>query len=200
MNNFTVNNEKALLKKVAGGDEAAFAELFNAYHNKLGAYIYGFTASKEATKDIVQEVFLKIWLNRKKLATISRFGTYVYVLSRNHTLNYLRDLAGKRVKEKEAKKILEGLPSIVEMEERAPDPDYYQLMDQAVEKLPPQQQKVYILSYRKRLKYKEIAQQMGISHETVKKYLKLARYSITNYVRSHSDLLFILFFLSFHFM
>ena len=193
MNNFTIKNEKALLKKVSQGDEEAFSQIFYAYHNKLGAYVYRFTESREAAEDIVQEVFLKIWTDREKLATVERFGAYLYVLSRNHTLNRLRQLAKKRVKEKEALEALKQSSPAIETKEN--DPDYYEIMDRAVEKLPPQQHKVYTLKYRKHLKYKEIAQQMGISPETVKKYLKLAKQSITKYAQSNHDLLVIGIFL-----
>ena len=64
---------------------------------------------------------------------------------------------------------------------------YYSLLDEAIDHLPPQQQKVYLLSRHKRLKYDEIATQMGLSRETVKKYLQGATHSITNFVQSNID-------------
>lgn len=191
----TLHNEKELLKQTAEGSETAFTQLFYAYHNRLGAYIYYLTESRETAEDIVQAVFMKIWLNREKLAKVERFDAYIYVLSRNQTLNHLRQLARERMKKKEVTENLKKAYQTIDTEEGTPD--YYVLMDEAVDNLPPQQKKAYILSRRKRLKYSEIAQQMGLSHETVKKYLKLATLSITNYVRSHSDLLLIIFLTSF---
>lgn len=181
----TLNNEKELLEKVAQGDEAAFTQLFYAYHNKLGAYIYRITGSLETTKEIVQDVFMKVWLKRETLTTIEQFGPYLYILSRNHTLNCLRRFAKEQVHRQQ---IIENLNTALETGiEVEYDTDYYAFLDQAVEELPPQQRKVYILSRRERLKYEEIAQRMNISRETVKKYLKLATRFIKNYIHTYAS-------------
>lgn len=192
MQTATLHNEKEWLMLAAQGDEAAFTRLFYAYHNKLGAYILRLTESHEITEEIVQEVFIKIWTNREKLSAVNRFGSYLYVLSRNHTLNRLRQLAKKRIKERELSEKLKRANEANNSIE--PAPDYYQLLDIAVEKLPPQQKKAYIYSRRERLKYEEIASRMNISRETVKKYLQLATRSVANYVRTHADMLMVIIF------
>lgn len=190
MPNSTLNNEKELLDRAAHDDEAAFSQLFYAYHNKLGTYVFRLTQSRETAEEIVQDVFLKIWIDRRKLTTIRHFGAYVYVLTRNQTLNCLRRLAKERVRNR---KTLENIKAYYTADV-APDtaPNYFSLIDKAVDELPPQQQKVYLLSRRERMKYEEIASYMGISRETVKKYLQLATHFITRYLRSHGDLLLII--------
>lgn len=190
MQNFTLNNEKELLSLAATGNEAAFAQLFYAYHNKLGAYVFRFTQSREITEEIVQDVFLKIWLNRHTLSSIENFGSYIYVLSKNHTLNCLRSLAKERVRNKQIEKnYLENHPECIPEDS---DNTNYALVDRAINALPPQQQKAYILSRRERMKYEEIASYMCISRETVKKYLQLATHFIIRYVREHNTTLLIL--------
>jgi len=192
----TQYNERELLVKTAAGDEAAFTQLFYAYHNKLGEYIMRLTESVETTQEIVLDVFVKVWTKRESLATVERFGPYIYVLSRNHTLNCLRQLSRERMKTKQVVENIEASYRTADPLE-ASVPDYYNLIDQAIEELPPQQQKAYILSRHERLKYEEIAQRMNISKETVKTYLKLAIRFITGYVRSHRDAVVILYFIAF---
>jgi RNA polymerase sigma-70 factor (family 1) len=176
--------EGELLLRVASGDEHAFAELFNAYHNLLGSHIYRITDSMELAEEVVQDCFLKIWLNREALKDVQNFKAYLFVISKNHALNCLRKIARERLHQK-----------AIEQNTFAPEPasvadikDYYTILDEAINHLPPQQQKVYLLSRHNRLKYDEIATQMGLSRETVKKYLQGATHSITSFVQSNMDL------------
>jgi RNA polymerase sigma-70 factor (ECF subfamily) len=183
----TSHNERELLDLTAQGDENAFSRLFYLWHQKLGAYIHRLTGSTELTEEIVQDVFMKVWDNREKLIQIACFSAYLYVLSRNHTYNCLRQVA----KERSANRaLIEKKWESGHVEDPSVSaPDYYGLIDKAVASLPPQQQKVYILSRRERLKYDEIAAVMNISRETVKKYLQIATHAIQGYIRSHGDML-----------
>ena len=177
-------SERHLLAKVALGDEHAFSELFYAYHQQLGTHIYRITDSVELAEEVVQDVFLKIWLGRETLATIKNFRAYLYVISKNHALNCLRKLAKERIQQMT---IEEESLALTMADNNDPD-SYYTLLDEAINHLPPQQQKVYLLSRHNRLKYDEIASQMGLSRETVKKYLQASTLSITNFLHSNIDI------------
>ncbi|MEO7215222.1 sigma-70 family RNA polymerase sigma factor [Mucilaginibacter sp.] len=176
--------ENELLLRVAGGDEHAFSELFNTHHQLLGTHIYRITGSAELAEEVVQDVFLKIWLSRESLAAVQHFKAYLFVISKNHALNCLRKLAKERLRQK----TIEENAMVLIPEESSGLDAYYSLLDEAIDHLPPQQQKVYLLSRHKRLKYDEIASQMGLSRETVKKYLQASTHSITNFVQSNMDM------------
>jgi RNA polymerase sigma-70 factor (family 1) len=187
--------EKELLLQVACGDEHAFSELFNTYHQHLGAHIYRITDSVELAEEVVQDTFLKIWLNRKTLCSIKNFKAYLFIISKNHALNCLRKLAKERI----AQKSIEDNAAALNIADFVDNNNYYNLLDKAIDHLPPQQQKVYLLSRHDRLKYDEIANKMGLSRETVKKYLQVATLSITNFLQANSNvmpliLVWILFF------
>lgn len=140
-------------------------------------------------EEMVQDIFLKIWMNREALTEVNNFQAYLFVVSKNQTLNVLRKLAKERRDKKEWEKDNITLYQATELENSV---DYYCLIDQAIEQLPPQQKKVYRLSRYKRLKYQEIAQQLNISRETVKKYIQLATTSIGTYIRSNIETFLIL--------
>ncbi|TYR36477.1 RNA polymerase sigma-70 factor [Sphingobacterium phlebotomi] len=167
-----IHNEKEILNKLAAGDQRAFTVIFDSYYQLLGAYIYKITESKEAAEEIVQEVFIKIWEKREILGEIDSFKAYLFILSKNKTVDYLRAIAKKRVQQ------LAVLQQMKEesytMDSVSPLEEYNLIIEKAVSKLPPQQQKVYHLSRYEKLKYEEIALHMGISKETVKKHMKLA--------------------------
>jgi RNA polymerase sigma-70 factor (family 1) len=176
-------NEKQLLIQVASGDECAFRQLFMAHHQQLGVHMFRITNSAELAEEVVQDVFLKIWLTRETLVGVDNFRAYLFVISKNHALNCLKKLAKERI---QIRKLEES--SIEALIADGADTDmYYNLLDEAIDQLPPQQQKVYLLSRHGRLKYAEIADQLELSRETVKKYLQIATVSITEYVHEHLE-------------
>lgn len=186
-----LHNERSVLLRVAAGDEQAFRLLFGAYHQPLAVHVHRLTESAELTEEIVQDVFLKIWMSREALAEVERFSAYLFVISKNHALNALRKVARERIRQRNW--ALENGP-----EEGAEDRQgyYFGLIDEAIRQLPPQQQKVYLLSRHEHLKHREIAERMGLSPETVKKYMQLAIASISEYVRDNVDILLLLVALS----
>jgi RNA polymerase sigma-70 factor (family 1) len=187
--------EKELLCQVAKGDEAAFTLLFNAYHQQLGAYIYRLTESFSLTEEIVQDVFLRIWLKRMAMQDVERFDAYLFTAARNHTFNCLKKIARERSSKLRWEMTLSEEP-MYEMEAGAdPAIGYRALLDEAVEKLPLQQKKVYLLHRRQGLSHAEIARRLDLSVETVKKHMTLALRSIRNYLsprNRHADLLLLL--------
>ncbi|MET6999743.1 RNA polymerase sigma factor [Chitinophaga defluvii] len=175
-----IHNESILLARVAHGDEKAFTELFHAYHHQLGEFVMLLTASNEMTAEIVQDVFLKVWMNRQELATVDKFTAYLFILTRNYTLNCLRKLANDRKKQVQYGQYV---TTTAATEPQPVNTDYFTLVDSAIAQLPPQQQQVYLLSRRDGLKHVEIATQMGISRETVKKYIQLAVKSVGDFIK-----------------
>ena len=186
------HSDQQLLQAIAGGSEAAFSRLFYGYHQRVGAYVFRLTGSLVLAEEVTQEVFLKIWLRRELLADVRNFSAYLFVLAKNQALNRIRG----QVRERENRmKVCRDPTSFVGLAERASgeesDNPYERMVDAAVQALPPQQQKVYLLRRHRGLKYEEIARQMRISRETVKKYLQLARRSIVGYAQDHRDLFFV---------
>ncbi|WP_069660440.1 RNA polymerase sigma factor [Arcticibacter eurypsychrophilus] len=183
MSDLFLYSDQDLLLKVTVGNEHAFRQLFSKYHQQLGVYVYRITDSVDLAEDIVQDVFLKIWMSREALAGVDNFKAYLFVMSKNHTLNCLRKIAREQLKKKGWENNFNNVLKSREEETNI----YYNLLDEAIDKLPPQQQKVYLLSRHERLKYAEIGQRLNISGETVKKYLQIATTSITAYVHTNLE-------------
>ncbi len=165
--------EKVQLTRVSQGDEAAFAELFYAWHQRLGAYIHRLTESSTLTQEIVQDVFVRIWLKRSLLADVRDFKAYLFTTARNQTFNSLRKIARQRNGQAQLEESL-LVTEMHPLEETDPVEVYTQLLDQAVQRLPAQQKKVYLLHRRGGLSHTQIAEQLHLSVETVKKHMHLA--------------------------
>jgi RNA polymerase sigma-70 factor (ECF subfamily) len=187
------HKEKELLRRIAENDESAFSDLFHAHHQRLAQHIFRLTESMPLAEEIVQDVFLKIWMTRETLMEIQNFGSYLFVIARNHANNSLRKVVNEKKHRREWEKTNS---SAYQSDDSANfDQQWNTLIDRAIDQLPPQQKKVYMLSRKDRLKQEEIAKILHISKSTVKSHMQLATASIINHIRTNGDTtLFLLYF------
>lgn len=183
MDNASPHNEKELLLKIAEGDEKAFTELVKQYTKLLYSFLYEHTDSAQLADDLVQDIFTKLWITRETLTEIKNFSAYLFTLAHNHAMNEIK----RRIRESRRNNKWEQTKNTEEY-------DYQKevildIIDRAIEQLPAQQQKVWLMSRRQNMKYREIAATLGISQETVKKYLQYANASIAKYLLSKGDIM-----------
>lgn len=180
-----LDNENQLLKEISLGNEKSFRVLFDYYWKSIYGVAYSLTKSTELSEEIVQDVFLKIWMNREKLIAIEKIDGYLFMVARNHIYNLLR------------KKIMEG-PWVAQLEqhflETSSLPEEQLLLKEttqaikaAVELLPQQQRTVFELSRYEGLDHATIAAHLGISKLTVKSHMTKALQSIRLHLQSHTD-------------
>lgn len=184
-----LNIDKDLLKKAASGDEIAFRDLYDKWQPPLSAFIFKISRSKELTAEIIQDVFLKIWMNREFLADVDNFKSYLYVVCRNHAINTFR----KAMRELRYHQTLEK-SDIREVADETEENDFFNLsvIDHAINQLPPRQKEVYLLHRHERLTYQQIALKLNIGRESVKTHIDLAVRSITKHLKERAMVSFIL--------
>lgn len=161
-------NEKDLLQELAKGSEEAFSEIFHHYRGKLYHYIYTITSSREMAEDTVHDVFLKIWTHREKLANIENMNAYLFRVCHNQAVSGLRRIARETLILGEL--LHEKIPPINDVDP-ASQREIRTSIQEAVHKLSPQQRQVFLLSRQGGLKHKQIAEQLGVSINTVKTHL-----------------------------
>ena len=84
------NKEKEILIAIADGDEKAFALLYQQYYKQLSGFLQKFSLSETAAKDILQEAFLRVWLNRDKLPGMDNFCAWLYKIVSTENLTHFR--------------------------------------------------------------------------------------------------------------
>lgn len=180
-----------LLNRVSRGDVLAFRELFDHHRNKVFFIAKQMLHNDSAAEDAVQEIFLKIWLHNNKLAAVNNFTAYLNTITRNHIYNVLRKQAGEE-------KLLHTLIG-QELQSGSPDTmntvafhELQELLKQAVETLSPQQKKVFEMSRLEGIKQDQIAEEMKLSRETVKKYLADAMEKLRKFLGPHGKGLLLL--------
>jgi len=180
----SLHNEKALLLRVAEGDEIAFRMLYDHYRKKIYALGLFLTKSEGPAQELVQDVFLKIWEKREQLREIHYFNAWLRTIARNTAINYLRARAMEKLGIDHLR-MHESSSSFTEND--VADREYALLLQAAVRQLPPQQQKVYMLHRQQGLCHEAIAEQLDISVLTSKKYMKLALRSIRIFLAGRMD-------------
>jgi RNA polymerase sigma-70 factor (ECF subfamily) len=181
-----LHNEKELLLQVSEGDPIAFRKIFDHYRNRiysLGMYL---TRSEILSEEIVQDVFLKVWEKKEQLASLDYFNAWLRTVAKNTCSNYLRNLAIEKIALSRVAGSLD--PEMKTVENSLIEKECSQFIAEAIRQLPPQQQKVYVLSRQANKKQEEIAREMNISIYTVKEYMKLAQRSIRQYLENKLDI------------
>ena len=154
------------------GSTAAYEHLFTLYHKELCNYLSAITGNPKVAEDIAQQTFIKIWDNREKLQVEdNKLKRYLFKVA----YNLFIDVQRKRKKEF---KLLEKLKQEAYLDLTDVDTSLFEERLRKVEKeidnLPEQCKKVFILSKREGLKYREISEQLQISIKTVEVHMAKA--------------------------
>lgn len=190
-----LHNEAELLTQIAAGSDTAFAALFHWYRDKIYSVALRLTHSTFQAEEVVQDIFLKLWVKRESLVAIACFEDYLFIMTRNHVFSTLKRMARQQQLVDDLQ--LE-LPSAEDTTyNRMMDLEIEEILHQAVELLPAQQKQIYLMSKEQELKREEIAKTLRISSETVKTHLARALRHIRAYSKLRLDLTisWLLFFL-----
>lgn len=156
--------ESEILTKLSTGDKTAFKHVFDIYYTSICLFIKKYNFDIEQAEDIAQEVFIKIWEKKLTFTNSLAFKAYLYQTAKNLALNALQHEAVK-------KRYHEQITFNIETEDfffqNFIEQDSYRLILQVVDKLNPRAKEVLYLNL-EGLKNQEIANQLGISINTVR--------------------------------
>lgn len=170
---------------VARGDESAFRRLFDRYRDKVYSFALFLTRNEPMAEEITQDVFTKTWMKREELGQIDYFTSWLKIVARNQAFNYLAKTARERIALREF--IGQQSDTDPSTERTLEAREYARLLQVAVDRLPRQQQRVWLLSRREGLKVGQIAAEMQLSPNTVKNHMKEAMRSIRAYFETHIE-------------
>lgn len=134
-------------------------------------------------EEVVQEVFLKVWILREDMANVGNFEGYLFIMARNNIYDRFKKLAREKnaIRSLHAKKT----DSVDNTDHPVLEKQYSDLLQQTLAKLPPRQKQIYHLSRDQGMSYKQIGKQLDISHLTVKKHMAEALGFIRKHLETH---------------
>jgi len=147
-----------------------FESLFKTHNKALRNLAYNLVRDKDAAKDVVQEVFLKLWNNRQNLNLEDSIKHYLFKATAHTALNHLR--FSKKLITLEDDVLKNAVTS-----ETSTESNYSELewrVRRAIDKLPPKCKAIYTLSRHEGLKYQEIADTLNLSLKTVENQMGIA--------------------------
>ncbi|PSL44282.1 RNA polymerase sigma-70 factor (ECF subfamily) [Chitinophaga niastensis] len=154
-----------------------FHIIFEQHYNPLCNYALTFVKSEQASEDIVQEVFMKIWENGENIIRADGIRYYLFTAVRNNSLTYLRKAGKHPVVALTDEDVVEE--QLLFSGEVIKEVDYRAALNNAISTLPPKCRDVFIMSRVSKLSYQQIATSQGISIKTVEnqigKALKMLR-------------------------
>lgn len=177
-----VLTDTELTALLQAGDEQAFAEIYHRYKRLLYLFAFKRLGDREEVTDIVQDVFLSLWQNHASVQITYTLSTYLHSAVRNKIVDRL---ARKQV----SQRYIESFEIFREAAVNATDhlvrsKELEAIIEKEIAALPPKMRQVFELSRKTNLSRAEIAQELGLSEQTVKSHvqhaLKLLKVSLKN--------------------
>lgn len=163
-----ITNNREVVEALIRGDETTFATVYKSYFTSLKSYASSIVMDQEAAYEIVQELFVALWENRKKLDREKSLRNYLLRATHNNSLRYLRrDALHQRHHERIKQETNEMEESLTGEEISDPESRVTALL----EELPERSRQVVIMHYLENKKSGEIAEQLKISVRTVETIL-----------------------------
>ena len=176
-----------VVRAVAEGDQAAFAELLRRYEARILTFCYSFTRDRGLAEDLAQETFLRVFRSASRYQPIAKFSTWLYKIAVNLCINELKrgrlrprlilddpagpDPEGSRVVER---LVFNGQPPATEAEQH----ELQEMIRRAVNHLPDDQRTTLVLVEYHHLAYQEVAEILGVTVSAIKMRVKRARTSL----------------------
>ena len=188
MANEEFKNDALLVAALKFDSHEAFVKIFRQYYANLVRFTARFIPDKSTCEDIVQEAFIRVWINRKKLETDTSIRSYLISLVQNLALNELRHRKVKMLYEDMNHETILSL---------SPDEHMFfsELSDAyetALAKLDPEVRETLMLSRQEKLKYSEIAQRLNISVRTVESRISKAIKYLQHNLQIYKSLIFLI--------
>lgn len=177
-------NEKYLISELRNKNKVVFDFVFNYYYSGLCAYARRWIGDRDEVEDLVQDFFVRLWIEGQKLEITSSLKSYLFTSIRNMSINHLKHNQIKKQYEYDVIKREDEFQQSAEWEYT--EAELIELLEKAIEKLPPRSCEVFRLSRFKGKDNATIAQMLGISKRTVElqisNALKILRAELKDYL------------------
>lgn len=186
-----LTDELELLRRTAEGNREAFSLLYTHYYPGLYRFVLFVVDSREDAEEIIQDVFLKVWLKKETLIGIRSFDNYLFRMAKNRVFDAARQ---SRTRLKLLKQIGQQTQDTGDSTYNALlFQEYHTVAQQAIGLLSPRKKEIFLMNARDEMTAQEIADVLGVSRMAVKKQLFEAIHFIKDHLRKHAEWLLLVF-------
>lgn len=181
------HDQKDLLRRLRGGDHAAFDKLYHRHSKALYWKLQRMVKDSDEADELLQELFVKVWEKREQIIIQQSFEAYLYRVAQRMAVDYFRKLARQSRVQDEAFHYTDAMAE--DTEELLIAKETRQLLDNAIAQLPEQRQRAFILCKIEGKSHQEAAEIMGISPNTVHNHLVKAMSTVRTYLANTGETL-----------
>lgn len=178
--------EEEVLERLKEGDHEAFTQLYNTYRNQVYNFSRLYISSVEDCKEVVQQVFVKVWEARALIKAQENFKGFLFIITRNIVFNFSKKSFNEAFYKMSVLSAFSDLmdQADVGVEEEIVASQLNDYINQLVDTLPERQKEVFVLSRRHHLSYKEISTRLDISEKTVEQHI----YKVLKFLKKNLEL------------
>lgn len=182
------NSDAGIVARLRAGDEGVLEALVRSHYNGLCVFVTRMTGERAIAEEVVQEIFLRIWRQRQRLALTGSIVSYLYACVRNEALN---ELGRERRRQRWYDRVMHGIDpplsaAAPEADEGTRASELEHAIERAIASLPPRCRQAYLLRRQQGMRYNEIARVMQTTPKTVEvqigKALRLLRKRLADWL------------------
>ena len=187
---YIIDTDQELIGRVLNGDSTAFEHLFNRYRDSIyQLYMQRTGGNVDDTSDLLQETFVKVYLNLQRYSSRFTFGQWVYTIARNTFIDYTRRRRDDTVS---IDYVGEGIG--VSGSLGGPTPEEHLITHQSqaqmegfLAKMSPRYRELIELRFFREFSYEEIAAKLSLPMGTVKTQIHRAREQLCRFITENKD-------------
>ncbi|MCX2451433.1 RNA polymerase sigma-70 factor [Pedobacter sp. PLR] len=169
---YKILSDRELTSLLRAGDKYAYTEIYNRHKNLLQNHLYKKLGDLELVKDVLQDLFVKLWDNKSEMPLTDNLPGYLFSAARNRVFNHLSH-------QQVASKYISSIQTFINEDNYITDlvireKEFAQIIRQEIDALPAKMKEVFVLSREGHLSHEEIAKHLNISPQTVSKQISNA--------------------------
>lgn len=181
--------DRELVERALEGDESAYQALVEKYERALYHHIRKIVRNEQVVEDLVQESFIKAFEALDTYSPEYAFSTWLYRIAKNHAIDFLRKRKlrtrsiDKPIRTKEGEMDYQVPDTTYRPDQHIVDDQRKELIQEAIDSLPPKYYRVIVLRHQQEKSYQEIADELDLPLGTVKAHIFRARERLNKYLR-----------------
>lgn len=165
--------DSELVERIQRGDDVAFETLFDRYYDLLHTFAKHLIRDPFAAEDIIQNVFVKVWMRKEQINSKLSVRNYLLVATRNELFDYMR-LRYNLLRSDMNDELLDVADCGMDVGERIDVKEQVGCIDSAMRSMPDKRREIFTMRYDRKMTNAEIAQALNLSVRTVEKHVDLA--------------------------
>lgn len=177
-------SDEELAGRVQSGDKEAFSLLIKRYEEKLTRYARRFLADAEDVKDVVQDIFIKTYVNMRAFDRDRRFSPWIYRIAHNELVNIYKKRKRERLSYVDLEVVFPFLRAKEKTDAEVRDAETKQLLEHGLENINPKYREAIVLFYFEELSYQDIADILKVPISTIGVWIKRGKAALKNKLES----------------